>query len=540
MRFNTKLFLLAFLVCSTAVAVEKPNILLILVDDMGYGDLSCYGGQMVATPNIDALARQGVRFTDGYVTSPVCAPSRCGLLAGAYNQRFGMQWNEDLYEGHAYTIPAEHKLISETLMLGGYVTGQSGKWNISRDVRQAFHEVSHVMNWKGHYFADDQDNFLGVDGHGGREINGDEVHGWGSADPDDPYLTEVLTDNAVSFIRRHASGTKPFFFYLAYNAVHTPLQARKSAKFDHLPHEPLRIYAAMIESLDQSVGRVLEALRAAGIEKNTLVVFASDNGAAMGNPRIKGWHSTWPERVLLGSVGPLNGHKAQNLEGGIRVPLIISWPAELKPCGVYSSPVSTMDLYPTLCAAAAVQVPTDTVLDGVDLLPYLQGDTFGTPHKRLFWMHNKLGAVRQNKWKLVINTWKPRLVLYDLTKDIGERRNLADDYPELTRSLHHSWQEWAAEMPPRSNPPPKFVSGWLSGTFQSVKIRPAAGGEPFAAWELVDQYGMKHLIYYRLLKKQLTSAEMRELAGKTVRINGRRRLTRNGSTFEGIDKIVTK
>ncbi|MDA3927042.1 MAG: sulfatase-like hydrolase/transferase [Kiritimatiellae bacterium] len=515
---------------------KQPNILMIYVDDMGYSDPGCYGGKMVPTPNIDSLAEQGVRFTDGYVTSSVCAPSRCGLLSGAYNQRFGMQWNQDQYQQKHYNFSEGHLLMPEALAAGGYVTGHAGKWNVAADAKKVFDESYHEMDWKGHYFRDEGGGFMGVDGYKVKESNGDEKHDWGPKDMSTEYLTDLLTDDALSFIKRHGNGTKPFFFYLAYNAVHTPLQARKTDKFDYLPNEPLRIYAAMVESLDYNIGRVLKVLKDSGLDENTLIAFASDNGPAKGNPHIKGWHKDWPAEVILGSAAPLGGHKAQYFDGGIRVPYIIKWPGVLKGGSIYTQPVSTMDLYPTFCAAAGISVPAKAKLDGVNLLPFIKGSQKGTPHETLLWMHDELGAVRRGKWKLVISKWQPKLALFNLETDIGEKENLAEQNPEMTQTLHRAWKEWCAQMPPRANPPPKIVNGWLSGKFIEKKLTPPKG-KPFSAWALADDQGHEHIIYHRLLKDKMNYAEMKALVNKRVKVKGKRQEAPGRNMFERVDEI---
>ena len=538
MKINRKRTVLWLLSVMIGIQIRaKPNVLLIFVDDMGYADLSCYGGELTPTPNIDSLARDGVRFTDGYATSSVCAPSRCALLSGAYNQRFGMQWNEDQYDGAGYTYPENHKLMPEFFAANGYITGHTGKWNVRRDAKKVFHETSHEMNWKGHYFQDAQDGFLGVDGHGGNAINDDELHAWSPDDQNKPYLTDVLTDNAIGFIERHSAEKRPFFYYLAYNAVHTPLQARMTKEFDHLPNEPLRIYAAMVQSLDQNVGRLLEALRKCGITDNTIVAFASDNGPAMGNPNIKGWHSEWPERVLLGSSAPLKGHKAQYYEGGVRIPYILRWPGVLRAGTIYSHPVSTMDFYPTFCAAAKIEIPESTMLDGVNLLPYLNDQKQGSPHEYLFWKHNNLGAVRRGKWKLVITTWQPKIALYDLDKDIGESVNLAKESAEITETLRRAWEDWSADLPPRANPPQETTQGTLTGVFQPTTVQTQKEGKPFSAWMVIDDQGQEHITYYRQLKAKMVHKEIKALEGKRVRITGRRVFSQKRSYFESIEVI---
>lgn len=429
-------------VCSGAE--DHPNLLLIFVDDMGYGDPGCYGGTVIPTPHIDALAAEGVRFTDGYVTASVCGPSRLGLLAGAYQQRFGVYWNEDLWEKFGLKIPANHKLLPETLSAAGYVTGHVGKWNITPDPRDYVDEAFAVMNWKGAYYPDADGNYLGVDGPGFRM----EPHGWGPERESDEYLTDRLTRHAVEFLDRHAE--EPFFLYMAYNAPHTPLQAdRKYKKMFPDLDEPNQIYAGMVSSLDESIGRVLKKVNGLGLEENTLVAFASDNGPARGAPYLKGWHDDWPKETLLGSAGPLSGHKAQRNEGGIRIPFILRWPKQFKAGQTYVRPVSTLDLYPTLCAAAGVTVPDTTHLDGVNLLPYLTGQIQGSPHDMLFWKPHRDGAIRKGDWKLIIESWgNGKRRLYNLATDLGEKNDVAAKHPELTARLAKAWEDHFAEMPP--------------------------------------------------------------------------------------------
>jgi arylsulfatase A-like enzyme len=450
-----------------------------------------------------------------------------------------MQWNEDQYDVSPYSFPEAHKLMPEALAAGGYVTGHAGKWNVPYDVKKAFQESYHEMDWKGHYFADASGGFLGVDGYGMQVINGDELHSWGPKDVSTEYLTDVLTDDTIGFIKRHQGDTKPFFFYLAYNAVHTPLQARETDAYDYLPSEPLRIYAAMVAALDANVGRLLKTIQESGLEENTLIAFASDNGPALGNPRIKGWCQDWPDEVLLGSAAPLAGHKAQYFEGGIRVPYIVKWPAVIQKGSTYVQPVSTMDLYPTFCAAAGVPVPAGTRLDGVNLLPFISGSQKGVPHETLLWMHNDLGAVRRGKWKLVVSRWNPKVALYDLEADIGETTNVADQHVELTETLHKAWQEWSREMPPRANQPPVTVNGSLSGLLKAKEIRPP-DGKPFSAWCVVDAQGREHLVFYRLLKDKMSYQEIAALEGRQVVVEGQRVESARRNVFERIDSLMER
>jgi len=545
----------AFAASSVIVAAPaaRPNLLLIFVDDMGYADPVCYGGTLVPTPNIDTLAAGGVRCTDGYVTSPVCAPSRCGLLTGAYNQRFGMQWNEDQWRNNPYQIPEEHKLLPEALSAGGYKTGHLGKWNVSRDVTVAFDEARGVMDWKGHYFAAEDGTFFGVDGAGGDQVSGaTEPHGWGPERPGADYLTDTLTDYAVDFIQRHGGQqgeqARPFFLYLAYNAVHSPWQAKQTdaSKYAHLPNEPLRLYAAMLASLDENIGRVLGQLKQSGLDDNTLVAFISDNGPALGSKQIKGWKPEWPEEVLMGSAALLRGRKAQYYEGGIRVPFILCWPGQLQAGAEYRHPVSTMDVYATFCAAAGVPIPDGTRLDGLNLLPFLQGENSGSPHETLFWLSNDQGAVRRGDWKLVITRWQPKLQLFNLAEDLGETLDRAAEQPEIRDSLLAAWSQWREPFPPRANSVPRknlaqplaanATAGAVTGVCSTKEMKKPTG-EPYIAYRVTTADGNEYLIYYRLLKDRLAGRKLTDLAGQTVRASGVYNKTAQGGTFSRLDSI---
>ena len=421
----------------------KPNIVMILADDLGYGDAGCYGGKWTPTPAIDSLARDGVRCTDGYVTAPVCAPSRCGLMTGSYNQRFGIQCNDDRGK---YTVGA-HKVLPQALKAAGYVTGHIGKWNVGADIAGCFDEVYDLIDWEADYFPDKDGHYYGVDSE--TEHASSKRQGiWGPERPGEEYLTDRLGRHAVEFVEKHKHGDKPFFLYLAFNAVHSPYHAPKQveARYSHL-QPPLNYFAAMLASLDENVGRVLAVL-----PENTLVVFASDNGPA--KMPVKVWPAGWPTNVLAGSAGPLSGYKATFLEGGIREPFILRWLGHIQAGSTYHQPVITMDLYPTFCAVAGAPVPAGTKLDGVNLLPHLTNSQPGTPHDILFWKNDENGAVRQGDWKLVLSPWQPKRQLFNLADDIGEKKDCAGEKPELAAKLHKAWLDWSATLPPRASPPP--------------------------------------------------------------------------------------
>jgi arylsulfatase A-like enzyme len=258
-------------------AASRPNIVLILADDLGYGDIGAYGGKDVPTPNIDRLAREGVKFTDAYVTSPACAPSRLSLMAGAYPQRFGMTWNDDR---SAHRLPDSQRLLPELLRTAGYRTGLIGKWNIIRPAEKVFDEVHDFIEWESDFWSQPDGRYIGSNATTNPGFRSSKTQFWGPVREGDEYLTDRLGRRAVDFIDRHAA--KPFFLYVGFNAVHSPWQGRKSdqARFAHLPHEVLQLYASMIAGMDDAVGRILAALRERGLEENTLVLFLSDNGPA--------------------------------------------------------------------------------------------------------------------------------------------------------------------------------------------------------------------------------------------------------------------
>jgi arylsulfatase A-like enzyme len=426
--------------------VSRPNIVMIFVDDMGYGDPGCYGGTLVPTPHIDSLAREGVRFTDGYVTAPLCAPSRSGLLTGAYQQRFGMQWNPDLGPGR-YTVPDSQKLMPEALASAGYTTGIVGKWNMPGRASDYFDEVYDQMHFVGNYFPEPNGEYAGVDGVPATP-HSEWEHRWGPDRPGEEYLTDRLSRHAVEFVRNHED--EPFFLYLAYNAPHSPFQAKHihNETFSSIDPEPLRLYAGMVAAIDDGVGQILAALREMGLEGETLVAFVSDNGPDSADTRYANWSDDWPNRILMGSAGPLSGNKAMFTEGGLRVPFILRWPGKIQAGQVYREPVMSFDLYPTFCAAAETAVPAGTTSDGVDLLPYLKGSRQDSPHDILFWKADGMGAVRKGDWKLLVSPTEPFQQLFNLKDDIGESKNLAGEKPEVLSRLIDDYDAWCATLPP--------------------------------------------------------------------------------------------
>jgi arylsulfatase A-like enzyme len=439
----------SLVLCSAVSPLEaeeaRPNLIKIYVDDMGWGDAGCYGGQLVPTPALDRLAAEGVRASAGYVTSPVCGPSRYGLMTGAYQQRFGVETNRDCFSNMpGDRVPRSHLLLPEHLRRAGYATGLVGKWNLKSDARIWFDEVHSLMDWGADFFPDENGVYPGVWQRWPYDKPSKD-YGWGPLREGDEYLTDRLGRESVEFIERHAD--QPFFLYLAFNAPHSPLQAKKEhqPRVAHIESEPLRLYAAMLLSIDENIARVLDALDRLGIGDNTFIIFSSDNGPS--NAYNVGWPAHW-ERVLLGSAGPFSGHKARFHEGGIRVPYILRWPNGLGAGQVYDQPVSTLDVYPTFAAAAHAPIRSGTNLDGVNLLPFLRGEREAPPHERLFWLQSGRGAVLEGAWKLLVDHPERPPALFDLASDPAESRNLAGQHPELHQRLHGEWLAFAAKMPP--------------------------------------------------------------------------------------------
>lgn len=410
----------------------RPNILLIVGDDMGYADVGFHGCKDIPTPNLDALAKSGVRFTSGYVTGPYCSPTRAGLLTGRYQQRFGHEFNPAGEHG----LPVSETTIADRLRAAGYATGLVGKWHLGAQpemhpLRRGFDEFFGFLGGAHSYFET-----AGIQ-RGTEQVK--ELD----------YATDAFGREAVAFIERHKD--KPWFLYLAFNAVHTPMHATddRLAKFARVEDPQRRTYDAMMSAMDENIGRVRKFLADAGLEGNTLVFFISDNGG----PTMKGV-------TVNGSRNePLRGSKRTTLEGGIRVPFVVSWPGRVKP-GVFEKPAIQLDLNATALAAAGVEVKPEWKLDGVNLLPFLSGERGGAPHDSLYWRFGGQMAVRSGDFKLVRYDSNadtqigrgPQPVtaakLYNLADDLGESRDLAAAMPEKMKELQSRWDAWSATLVP--------------------------------------------------------------------------------------------
>ena len=448
---------------------RPPNIVLILADDLGWNDVSMNGpNPTTQTPNIDALAAEGITFTQGYAANGTCAPSRAALMSGRYGTRFGFEFTPTptgmmpIVEllGNAVERPLQPLTVSNTeqaslsydemgmppseitlaelLADQGYHTVHIGKWHLGRVNGMAAHEqgfAESLLMASGLYGRrDDQDviqarqNFDPIDRFLWAALNFAASFNGGPRFEPPKYLTDYYTDQAVKVIE--ANKNRPFFLYLAHWAPHTPLQASKE-DYEALSHIELhreRVYAAMIRSLDRGVGRVMQALKTNGIDENTLVMFTSDNGGAgyIGLPDVN---------------EPYRGWKITLFEGGIRVPFLARWPARLPAGETFDAPVHHFDMYATAAAAAGADLPTDRVMDGVDLTAYITGiDISQAPHEYLFFRSGAAQAVRDGRWKLMVSApeGQPRKEwLFDLSAE-GEWRDLLAEQPDIAARLREA------------------------------------------------------------------------------------------------------
>ncbi len=418
---------------------RKPNIVILVADDMGFADVGFQGCRDIPTPHIDTLARNGVRCSNGYVSGPYCSPTRAGLLTGRYQQRFGHEFNAGPGKGEG--LPLTETTIADRLKAAGYATGLVGKWHLGQGPE--FHPQKRGF-----------DEFFGflAGAHPYLPGKGAPIYRGTRVVEEESYLTDAFAREAVSFIDRHEHD--PFFLYLAFNAVHTPMQATddRLARLAAIPKGPRRTYAAMLVAMDEAVGKVLAKLRRSGLEEETLIFFFSDNGGP-----------TMPGTTINGSRNtPLRGSKRTTLEGGVRVPFVVQWRGKLPAGTVYERPLIQLDILPTALAAAGVVARPEWHLDGLNLLPFLKGDESKAAHQTLYWRLGEQAAIRKGDWKLVRYDLAVEVEgevsrkragnrvgpfrLYNLARDIGESHDLAAEQPEKAEELREAWQAWDAQL----------------------------------------------------------------------------------------------
>ncbi|MYB51049.1 MAG: sulfatase-like hydrolase/transferase [Acidobacteriia bacterium] len=433
--------------CCLAAQAQSPgrdraNVVLIYIDNVGWGDLASYGNPAIRTPNMDRLAAQGVRLTDFYIPSSSCSPSRGALLTGRYPDRNGLTHQLSVQENWSGVgLPHSEKLLPEIMREHGYATAAFGKWNIgfaegSRPTDRGFDEFIGCISGNCDYYTHVYNGRL--DMHVGTEPT--RIEG---------YSTDIFADAAADFIRRSAD--RPFFLFVPFNAAHCPNRKNKAAGepfrwkapaefFEAYGYSPDTSvaeegYRAVMTALDAGVGRVLQQLDASGLSERTLVVLASDNG---------GWVGSRKPELEVSSNAPFRSGRTSLYEGGVRTPCIIRWPGLLPANAVVREPLVNMDLFMLALRAAGIEAPDDRIIDGRDPLPVLR-DGASSPHRNIYFRYRNIGGLRQGRWKLVRQSPADPLELYDLQTDFAESRDLAADQPALAQRLWKEFSDWLAD-----------------------------------------------------------------------------------------------
>ena len=422
-------FVCALLTPFLSSNAAQPNIVIFYADDLGWGELGCQGfTKDIPTPHIDSLAKNGLRFTNGYVAATYCSPSRAGLMTGRYPTRFGHEFNT---VANTVGLRSDQTTIATRLKTLGYATIAVGKWHLgnqpeNRPTKRGFDEFYGTLNNTPFFHPT---NFIDSRiSNDVREVTDDTF-----------YTTDAYADRSLDWLEKNKN--KPWFLYLPFNAQHAPLQAPKKylERFPKITDEKRQLFAAMLASMDDAIGRVMGKIRALGQEENTLVFFISDNGG--------------PTASTTSGNGPLRGFKMTTFEGGPRVPFIAQWKGKIPAGKTYDLPVMNLDVLPTAIIAAGGKTDPSWQLDGVDLMPYLTGKQTSRPHQTLYWRYGPQWAIRHGDLKLVVSkggSGQPEL--YDLATDIGESKDLASAQPAKVKELQALWDKWSAAQAPASTP----------------------------------------------------------------------------------------
>ena len=426
--FGTLLSILALVASQVGSAATQPNLVIFYADDLGWGELGCQGDAEIPTPHIDSIAKNGIRFTNGYVAATYCSPSRAGLMTGRYPTRFGHEFNS---VANVTGLRLDQTTLANRLKTLGYATAAIGKWHLGggpeyRPTRRGFDEFFGTLANTPFFHPT---NF--VDSRVSNDVKA-------ITDPTF-YTTDAYAERALDWMKKNAS--KPYFLYLPFNAQHAPLQAPKKylERFPKITDEKRQLFAAMMAAMDDAIGRVLAQVRAMGQEENTIFFFISDNGG--------------PTSSTTSKNGPLRGFKMTTYEGGPRIPYLMQWKGKIPAGKTYDFPVMNLDVLPTAITAAGGKVDSAWKLDGVDLIPYLTGANAARPHPTLYWRYGPQWAIRHGDMKLVVSkggSGQPEL--YNLATDIGEAKDLASAQPAKVKELQALWDKWSAEQAPASAP----------------------------------------------------------------------------------------
>ncbi len=441
-----RFFAVVVVCCSQSVFAEsegKPNIVIIMADDLGYGDIGCYGNTRIQTPNIDQLAKAGMKFTDFHSSGAVCSPTRAGLMTGRYQQRAGIPGviaADPQKPVHTHGLQDREITFAKLFSQAGYQTAIFGKWHLGYTPN--YSPVKHGFGAFRGYVSGNVDFFSHIDQAGKLDWWRDDV-----IHNEPGYTTHLITKHSLAFIE--ANRDKPFCLYIPYEPPHYPYQgphdspirsvgkARGSKESKQSEADIQRAYKEMVEEMDKGIGDILATLKRHNLEEKTLVMFFSDNGG-----------------TAQGSNGPLRGHKGQVWEGGHRVPCIACWPGKI-PAGKVSHDLAiSLDVMPTILAAAGIEPPQNRPLDGINLLPHLtEGKPLGERH--LFWQHGNSRAMRSGTWKVVINApgQKPA-GLFQLENDLAEQHNLADEQPQRLKQMLAGIRTWQEDVAKNATPQP--------------------------------------------------------------------------------------
>ena len=443
---------------------SKPNIIVIVADDLGWNDISANGNKEIPTPNIDAIGKEGVHFTQGYATAPICGPSRAGLITGRYQQRFGQEFQihgnikdpkqskpipggyieaylPENYDPSVQGLPVDEVTLGTLLKQNGYKTGLVGKWHLGYEEQykplNRGYDTHFGFLGGGSLYGDTADETI-VHKHlpwvsSKKGLNRDEdraILDNGKVVEVKEYLTTRFGKEAVKFIEDNKD--KPFYLHLTFNAPHTPVQAPQTYydRFANIKDENKRAYYAMIAALDDAVGEVNKKLKELNLDKNTIVFFVGDNGGA--------------SYTRLTDNAPLKGGKLTHYEGGIRVPFFVKWPEKIKAGQVYDKPVIHLDIFTTAAKAAGATLPNKKY-DGVDLTEYVSSN-INTPHETLFWRSGYAKAVRKGDFKLIVNSEKGTKKLYDIKNDPSEKKDLSKEKPAIVKDLEATLAQWETEL----------------------------------------------------------------------------------------------
>lgn len=412
----------------SAADANKPNVIVFLSDDVGYGEFGFQGNKEIPTPNIDSIAKNGVRFTNGYVAATYCSPCRAGLLTGRYPTRFGHEFNGGGPKGeqNSFGLSLNEKTMADRLKALGYATACVGKWHLGGGEKF----IATARGFDEFYGTVANTPFLNPPNFIDTRVSKDVT----PVKDDSFYTTDAYAARAVDWIGKQKD--KPFFLYLPFNAQHAPLQAPEKylKRFPDLK-DKRQIFAAMMSAMDDAVGAVMKQVKDMGQEENTLVFFFSDNGG--------------PTKQTTSGNGPLRGFKMTTLEGGTRVPFCMQWKGQIKPGTTYDHPILNLDILPTAIVAAGGKIDPAWKLDGVDLMPYLTGKEKAPPHEVLYWRFGEQWAVRKGDWKLCVNNIdgvKKAPGLYNLKDDLGEATDLSEKHPDKVKELKALWDKWSAEQ----------------------------------------------------------------------------------------------